>query len=273
MKKKISSIFMALAMIIMFVPVSYAANSGNCGGMSGNETNATWTYDGNGTLEISGTGTAFFRYQADEFGGEWVTKIIINEGITEIFDKSFDTCSRAKVVYIPQTMQNFGTAAFIGSSFDGIYYGGTENQWNQLSKPNEFNGVPVYFNSNPNNMTPAPTPTPGTVLAPEHDAGGLYDMDTSAGTTTFHVEVSSPSLIMWWKNFFDTQGGNPGVDYTKYTAEVYVYDVNGLLMYRGSATTDVSESMNPNIDVPMNVLLYEGNSVRFSAHFGEAYPV
>ena len=266
--------FVTLAMLMMLVPVSYAANSGNCGADNntyGEGANATWTYDGSGTLTISGTGSVLFRPASSEFNSEWVTKIIVSEGITKLEGKSFDGCTSAKLVYIPSSMQDMGQpAVFNGISFEGIYYGGTQTQWNQLTLPEAFNGVPVFFNANPNNMTPNPTPNPGTVLAPTSDPGGLYDMDTGAGTTTFHVTLPSPSLIMWWKDVFERMGGDSS-QYSVYTAEVYVYDANGLLLYHGAQTANISESMNVTLDVPMNILLHEGNTVRFDSHFGEPF--
>lgn len=276
MKKKILSLIMALAMVMAFVPASYAANSGNCGADNntyGEGTNATWAYDGSGTLTISGTGSVLFRLLDSEFNSEWVTKIIVSEGITELVEKCFDGCTSTKLVYIPRSMQTMGEAAvFYRASLEGIYYGGTQAEWSQLTLPNAFNGVPVYFNANPNNMTPAPTPTPGTVLAPEHDARGLYDMDPSAGTTTFHVGLPLADKLIWWHNVL-TSSGYDREQLLKYTAEVYVYDANGILIQHVSTTTPITSGMSTTSDVIMNGLIYEGYRIRINSHFGDAYPV
>ena len=93
---------------------------GNCGGLNGNEGNATWSYDvGTKKLTINGTGT---------IGGSWqsminvippwnayrdeIESIEIGEGITEIANFLFRGSS-VKSIHLPNTLQRVGTCAFM----------------------------------------------------------------------------------------------------------------------------------------------------------------
>ena len=81
----------------------------------------TWMLDDEGVLTISGNGAIVI----DEFeGAPWdgmITKVIIQEGITEIGDFAFSGCDLMKEIAIPDTVTKIGSYAFCGcSSLDSV---------------------------------------------------------------------------------------------------------------------------------------------------------
>ena len=111
----------AHTIIAPFCEVECAMPGGNCGGLGGNEGNATWSYDvGTKKLTINGTGT---------IGGRWETRINIippwkdyrdeiesieiGEGITEIVKFLFRGSTSVKSIHLPNTLQRVGDCAFM----------------------------------------------------------------------------------------------------------------------------------------------------------------
>lgn len=80
--------------------------------------NATWEYDSNGTLTISGTGDMY------DFGsghtGPWkeyrdrITTVVIEDGITSIGSGAFYNCRSVTSVTIPDSVTSIGIDAFNG---------------------------------------------------------------------------------------------------------------------------------------------------------------
>ena len=107
--------------IAPFCKVECAMPGGNCGGLGGNEGNATWSYDvGTKKLTINGTGT---------IGGSWknwanvippweayrneIESIEIGEGITKIIQLLFRGSTRVNSILLPNTLQDVETGAFM----------------------------------------------------------------------------------------------------------------------------------------------------------------
>ena len=111
MKRKISLLLVVLMLLqvcFCWMPTSAEAavvDSGSCG------PNATWTYDSDGTLTITGTGpitgATWFWHNADG-----ITKVVIGEGITKICDSAFTDRAELKEVVLPSTLKEIGSAAF-----------------------------------------------------------------------------------------------------------------------------------------------------------------
>ena len=104
MKIRISLLFVLLGMFI-----SSSAFAKNLTGQCGDD--AWFSYDGNGTLTITGTGEVdnsndLYSIQDD------VTTIIIGEGITEIGDSMFYGWKKVANVTFPSTLIEIGDAAF-----------------------------------------------------------------------------------------------------------------------------------------------------------------
>lgn len=93
-----------------YTPVEIIPTTGTCG------TNAVWTFDGDHTLTISGTGAiADYTNTVDEkiwnAYQDQITKLVIGDGITEIGAYAFGDLSSLKEAIIPFTVENIGTEA------------------------------------------------------------------------------------------------------------------------------------------------------------------
>lgn len=110
MKKRILSLVLVLSMLCAFVPVIHAAtitDSGTCGD------NLTWTFNDDGTLTISGTGDmeGLGLYTPWYSSRDSIKSVIIENGVTSIGNWAFRDCS----------------------SLADVYYGGSEEEWNDIS--------------------------------------------------------------------------------------------------------------------------------------------
>ena len=121
-KMRLVSVFLALAMMLLLVPVEAFAEEpkpikGNCG------ENVNWVLTQNNTdtsaptytLAITGTGAmADKRYdnQPWNWARKLITKIEINEGVTAIGAYNFFECSKLVDVKIPDSVTSIGESAF-----------------------------------------------------------------------------------------------------------------------------------------------------------------
>lgn len=122
-KMRLVSVFLALAMMLLLVPVgAFAEESkpmeGDCG------ENVSWvltqnntdTSDPTYTLTITGTGAMADNESYDDQPWNWasesITKIEIDEGVTAIGNYNFYGCHRLADVNIPDSVTRIGTSAF-----------------------------------------------------------------------------------------------------------------------------------------------------------------
>ncbi len=112
--KKILSLLLVFVMIVSMLPVTTHAagsvvDSGKCG------ENATYTWDGYGTLTISGTGP---MYDCNWTNRPWyqyhtsIARLIVEEGITNIASSAFYNCSSLSEFQIADTVTHIGDSAF-----------------------------------------------------------------------------------------------------------------------------------------------------------------
>ena len=91
--------------------------SGKCGD------NATWSYDGSGTLTISGSGDMYDFYNIPSYGGEqyfapWskfkneITKVVISDDVTSVGKGAFYECEAIVSVKLPAELVSIGDCAF-----------------------------------------------------------------------------------------------------------------------------------------------------------------
>lgn len=105
--KILLSCILSVSLILSILPVS-AENQ---------ETNVTWEQVGD-VLYIYGTGDMYINYEyLDEI--PWysirseISKIVISEGITSIYDSAFANFGLVKEVVLPNSLRKIGPAAFI----------------------------------------------------------------------------------------------------------------------------------------------------------------
>lgn len=155
-------------------PTGELVASGEIGEYSGNEENVTWSlYDdgtlahlsdgtliGNGTvnggtLVISGTGlmrsfTSMSPPWVDYLSRCEVTTIVIKDGITNIGGNAFYGCFPISII-IPASVTDFGYGVFrFNGIYTDIYYGGSEDQWNQIYISGDNDGladITVHYDS------------------------------------------------------------------------------------------------------------------------------
>lgn len=84
-----------------------------------------------------------------------VTSVIIPEGVRSVAMNEFN-CSGVEFLYLPSTLQDIGSDSFWGYFHDveKIYYGGSEEQWNQLCtvERSEINAKQIIFNTTPDDL-------------------------------------------------------------------------------------------------------------------------
>ena len=113
--RKIISLLLSLLMIITSVPLmavnSFAADPVK----SGTTGECTWTLDSDGVLTISGNGE-MGKYYMDKYPswGLSITKVVIENGVTNIGGMAFADCKSLTSVTIPDSVTSIGYRAFIG---------------------------------------------------------------------------------------------------------------------------------------------------------------
>lgn len=131
MKKRILSFLLAICMLITIMPLSVAnaslaivedesaenvqfekagkseiVDSGTCGD------NQTWTLYADGFLTINGTGRMTDFWEKAPWYGEFITSVVIDNGITNIGSNAFLECFNLSTISIPNTVRSIGVEAF-----------------------------------------------------------------------------------------------------------------------------------------------------------------
>lgn len=71
---------------------------------------------------------------------EEVTKTSVPEGVTSIGDSGFGYCDSLASVTVPASVTSIGDSAFFGCrKLASIYFKGTEEQWNAITKGRDWN--------------------------------------------------------------------------------------------------------------------------------------
>ena len=90
-------------------------DSGYCGG-EGDGTNLTWEFSDDGTLTISGEGEMvnyeWVNYPWSYEYEDYISRVVISEGVTSIGDFAFRGCSSLASIEIPESVTSIGEGAF-----------------------------------------------------------------------------------------------------------------------------------------------------------------
>ena len=117
MKKIILSLVLIICIFVISAYVN-ADGSGTCG------PDATWEYDGSGTLKISGIGYIIINSRSPDTSlykiREEIKKVIISDGITMIPDRAFKDFHNLESIIIPKSVTTIGDYAFSGCKLTSI---------------------------------------------------------------------------------------------------------------------------------------------------------
>ena len=168
MKRKIASIFLALAMILSLIPGTVFAGEGagdtlaslsdtivDSGTFGEDGDNLTWSLSTDGTLTINGTGG--MGYQAPWMSyRDSIKSLVVEEGVTTVGQSAFSGCDQLTSATLPTSLTEIGQSAFLGcfnlekiclpdtlnaigdnafgSAWDtAFFFTGSEEQWNAVT--------------------------------------------------------------------------------------------------------------------------------------------
>ena len=108
----VTAAYQAPAVLTVSAEDTAATLSGDCGAEGDN---VKWTYDGNGTLTITGTGAmANFNYSTQPWRSvrEKIKTAVVQEGVTGIGKYTFYGCEKMEQVTLPEGIEVIGSCAF-----------------------------------------------------------------------------------------------------------------------------------------------------------------
>lgn len=137
--------------------------------------------------EIDGTEYTLTKVTGAMFFGNKVKKVIFSEGIQEIEHAIFNT-SKVEKVFFPSTMTCVydDSLAYISRSLTDIYYGGAEDQWNEIYTAYETGSVSDSIKNNDFENA-------GAAAANKLNALIGHDFDISS--VTMHYNASESELL------------------------------------------------------------------------------
>ncbi len=152
-------------------------------------------------------------------GCKSLNEVEIPKGISSIGRQAFAS-SGVVTILIPDSVTTIGIAAFASSTLQEIYFTGTEEQWNSITKTgNTLEGMKINCNYSPTEIT-----NENTVVTLSQDK---YDYDGVDKTPTVTVKVNNQPLTFRDCTITYSDNTEPG------TATV---TVTGKFRYTGSAT-------------------------------------
>ena len=194
-----------------------------------------------------------------------LTSVTIPDGVTAIDDWTFNSCMGLTGVTIPDSVTSIGESAFsFCGSLTNVYYGGTAEQWNEISIGDDndpLNSAEIHYGSpGPETELPKFNDVPGgiwyeqTVQAAvargliEGVGGGNFDPDgvlTRGSALVILGRLEDPDIRKgsnpWYQKAVDwakakgiSDGTNPGDDISREQLAVMLW------RYEGKPGADVS---------------------------------
>ena len=148
--------------------------------------NAYWTYK-DGILNIFGTGNMYdFTFDDGEAGDvtipwwdvhQWITRVNIGSGITDIGDSAFIFHTGLEEVHIPRSVKKIDDSVFYGVPIKDVYYSGTEEEWNRIAigaENESLENATIHFGNNLFTLGVNNNSFPHN----KRDGGGFYDINS-----------------------------------------------------------------------------------------------
>ncbi len=134
-----------------------------------------------------------------------LTSVNIPQGVTSIKDSAFASCSALSSITIPASVTTIETAAFSNCNFlRDIYFTGSEDQWNSISKPTDtaigLTNVTIHYNSSAPAPDPTPTPDPDPAPTPDPDPAPTPDPDPTPTPTPDPSPSHTHNWASAWSN-------------------------------------------------------------------------
>ena len=213
--KKTLSIILAILMIVTTIPMAFAADvvkSGTIGPVS-------WTLDSNGVVTVSGEGSMGYVSSSpfDQSTKSSIKKVIIEDGVTDVGNYFFASCSNLtyvyiadsvtkignfsfaeclalKEVYIGSGIKEIGSRAFYSSSYNYnatawvVHYNGTQEMWNSVSVDSS-NQIDVHYSLEKGETVPATCVDAGYTVLSCAECGCSFETEIVPATGV-HTRVN-----------------------------------------------------------------------------------
>lgn len=140
------AILMTLLVVAPFTANANEKDVAETGGIidSGTTGDCTWTLDDKGLLTISGRGRMEDNYHP--WDSSYVTKVIINDGVTSIGNLAFSNCTKLMNIDIPASVKSIGYQAFFrcsGLTSIDIPYGVKSIGWSAFYRCTSLTSIDI----------------------------------------------------------------------------------------------------------------------------------
>lgn len=220
--------------------------------------NLSWELDENGTLIISGTGEMYdYDYSnPSPWNGNDVVSVYIGDGVTSIGNYAFGLYSygladNSRDAFVPKSLKRIGQSAFGSAKYTNIFYSGSKEEWNSISKPEQEEDTLLtsicHFNYDTLHEDNGISGTCGAHLSWTLDDGVL----TISGTGEMYYFTGVEAIAPWWKSTLSSV-------FNKSVTVKSVIVEDGVSSIGGNAFIGCPDVMN--ITLPESIVTIEGGA-------------